>query len=338
MTSSTQSKVHDVQGQANAWFSRLNSGEVSSAEQAAYAKWRLADPAHAQAYDELSDLWGLSGSFEDESGLQDALADARNFHLEEAPVQQLSSRFKWFGAVAAVLLLTVAGLQVSPWFSPSQEAASQEISTAFGEQRTVALSDGSLITLNTDTQVLTRYTGDRRRISLLQGQALFEVADDPLRPFVVEAGKGVVTVLGTTFDVIHMDGNTKVTVLSGGVEVAASGKDGRLAREKLSQGEQVLYGTNVVLTSPAKVDLTVATSWKDGRLIFEGTPLDQALDEVNRYASRKIVLQEASLNQLKFTGVFNIGDTEGVVTAMTMILPLEAIEQKKAIVLKKREP
>src|SRR5690606_31466403 len=152
--------------------------------------------------------------------------------------------------------------------------------TAVGEQREITLLDGSHVRLDTDTRMRVRFNEGTRRILLDRGQALFEVAHRAQQPFVVQAGDTEVTALGTRFDVRRSADvrGARVTLVEG--SVAVTGGDGVNRRDwRLQPGEQL--NTAARSAKPRSVDVTVATSWAKGRLVFQNTPLQDAVAEVN---------------------------------------------------------
>jgi transmembrane sensor len=183
------------------------------------------------------------------------------------------------------------------------------MATRIGEIRTLRLSDGSTVTLDTDTILRTRFSASGRRLSLLRGRARFDVAHDPTRPFIVAAGGGAVAARGTLFDVaLSSDQRVAVTLIRGVVEVdpASEAVPSGAARRpsiRLTQGQQFAYGRDIAAPRAEPASPTGAL-WPSGLLTFERAPLSHALAEANRYSRRRIVLAEPSLGALQVSGVF----------------------------------
>ncbi|MGE6694810.1 MULTISPECIES: FecR family protein [Sphingobium] len=189
--------------------------------------------------------------------------------------------------------------------------------TAIGERRAVALADGSLVRLNTDTRIDVRLAERSRRIVLDRGEALFSVAHDAARPFTVKADKVLITATGTRFDVRHTEGFTSVTLIEGGVDV--QGADGGTIRLMAGQQWRWSEGTRPVVVP---IDGKRAIAWTQGRIIFDATPLREAVAEINRYTDRPIRLDAAAFAKQPISGSFEAGDTASFVAAVSAFLPL----------------
>jgi transmembrane sensor len=196
---------------------------------------------------------------------------------------------------------------VDVWPIPS--AWSQRVATDVGQIRSVRLSDGSSVTLDTDTIVVSRISRSARRLTLLRGRARFDVAHDPSRPFVVAAGGASVAARGTLFDVSLAPGHTvAVTLIRGVVDVEGPTQSSPLhptgrRTARLLAGQQIAFGKGapapgIQPASPAGV------LWPDGLLTFEATPLSEAVAEANRYSHSHIRLALPALGSLQVSGVF----------------------------------
>lgn len=186
------------------------------------------------------------------------------------------------------------------------------VSTARGKQRVILLTDGSQITLNTSSRARVHYSGALRGVQLLEGEALFDVAKDPRRPFVVAAADRQVVALGTAFGV-RLDGTAvQVTLVEGSVAVD---------KVKLSPGQQLIAEarqTPIVRT----VDTARATSWRDGWLVLNRDTVREAIKEVSRYTDEEIVCDDPRLMDLHVSGTFRTGEIEGFLNALAEIHPL----------------
>lgn len=284
------SNVDDIDAAAQDWFLRRGAGNLSSEEDARFKAWRDADPRHRAAYEELSSLWSDIGP------LEPAFApEGRERRLETPPRRRPRRGWLWAGPVvtglaAACLLLFVFGPATSRL--PARLLADH--STAAGEQRMVSLPDGSIAWLNTDTAIDIAYTGERRRVKLLQGEALFEVQKDSARPFDVVAADGRTTAVGTAFAVKEVDGGATVTVTEGIVRVtspdAGSGSAPVQGGAMVEAGQQVSYRRGEAPGAVRTLDPTAATAWRHGAIVIRGRPLAEALAEIGRYHDGRIVL------------------------------------------------
>ena len=237
-------------------------------------------------------------------------------------------------AVAAMVLL------LSPWYRPVGEP--MMAATAVGEHRDIALPDGTLVTLNTDSQLEVAYHRHERKVRLLQGEAYFEVAKSRRWPFVVYAGDNTVRAVGTAFAVSMIDQKTQVTVTEGRVELAEIGKLSERVVEKSDQNETnrdskaptaapfkplaLAAGQSVTVTPAARLEPIVTThsrrelerelAWRDGLLEFSDTPLAEVIAQVNRYSTLRVEIADPALAELKFGGIFRVGDTGPLLEAL----------------------
>lgn len=300
--------------EAAAWFSRLNQRRVSSEDIHAFAEWRRA-PENAEAYARAERLWEKAGGLAADPEIQRLTRDA----ARPGPGHR---NVRWFvlggAGAAAALLGAIAWGHLGP----------KAYGTETGERRTVMLADGSSVTLDTDSRISVRLTGDRRAIELLRGRAMFDVARDVSRPFVVEAGPVEVTALGTRFDVRRYHDGASVTLAEGRVSVA----DERTERDwTLSPGQQLTATARAPSLGAVNVEAT--TSWTEGRLVFDHTPLSQAVGEMNRYASVKLELRSSTLATAPISGVFNTGDMEAFAGALSDLYPLSLRRSDGRLVL-----
>ena len=294
------------------WFTRLNQRKVTTADVRGFSAWRR-DPANAHAFQKIEAMWDAAGALAGNPELAALTAEARR-GTEAREKRRPSGRLVSLGvagaAAVAVCAFSLAWLQQRP----------ATYATAVGEQRTVQLDDGSRITLDTNTRVAVRYTRDRRAVTLTSGQAMFDVEGDAARPFVVAAGDTRVTALGTRFDVRRSGAGARVILVDG--RVAVRHDMDRPAQWSLTPGQQVV--TSARQPQVMTTDVAAATSWTVGRLTFENTPVSVAVAEVNRYSREPIELQDARVSEIRVSGVFNAGDIDGFVAALTDLYPLQA--------------
>jgi len=203
-----------------------------------------------------------------------------------------------------------------------------------GVRSVVKLADGSQLVLNYATELDVRLEKSARRVTLHNGEALFTVAHDQTRPFTVVAGDGIVTALGTRFEVRSEDQHVAITLLEGRIAVDRQAEKEHV---QLAPGEQVRYQVDAPELSRRTIDGDVVTSWSTGRLRFRSTPLAEALDEVNRYSTTQIRIADPALTHIPIAGTFEVGDTNSVVSALTALWPIQAEEKDGEILLRRRE-
>ena len=228
----------------------------------------------------------------------------------------------WHWGLAAAVTLCVFGagaFLIGQHYVPTQTYA-----TAAGQRSTVELDDGSQLILNVGTRVDVKFGRNKRQLTLKAGEAVFTVAQDLRRPFVVLAADGEVTALGTRFQVRRESRRVTVTLLEGRV---ALDREHLASPVQLNPGDQVNFSPQDSGVSRRTVDLETAASWTTGRLKFRATPLAEVLAEVNRYTKPKIRLRDASLAQRPINGMFEMGNSAVVVSGLELLLPVEILTQ-----------
>jgi len=205
----------------------------------------------------------------------------------------------------------------------------QRYRTEVGQRRDLQLPDGSVIALNTASTVLVHYTDRKRNVQLLRGQALFEVAADAERPFVVTAGDRRITAVGTAFDVRVDASGLRVSMVEGRVKVDPIQGEGLdrfiplLGRKRLVAGEQLVADARHEVTVSV-TDVAREVSWRDGRLIFRHDTLAEAVAEINRYSQTQLVVEDPRAAGLRISGVFSTHRPENFVSALSAYYPVEA--------------
>lgn len=332
--------------QAEVWFARLLAPDCSAEERAAFERWRLARPANAAAYVATERLWQKLDGLENDEVIGPLAAEA----LQPEPMNDWTAaverrrpqasaappRRRWHlpAALAATLLVAALGLRFAPQWWPQPEP--QHYRTA-AEISHVTLADGSRMQMDVATQVDARLGRGARDLQLLQGRAIFEVAHDATRPFVVRVGTGQVTALGTRFQVDREGGQIAVTLMEGKVAVSQAGaKAGSADELLLAAGEQAVYSPQKAQWSSHKIDTGAATSWAQGFHTFSATPLAEAVREINRYSPHKLRLADPSLSTLALSGNFKTGDADAIASVLPEVLPVQVARAGDEIVLTRR--
>lgn len=301
---------------ALSWFTRVRSGDATPAELAEFRRWIDAAGEHRREYGKLEALWGDLDRLGDPR-----LAPADNVRALR-PARRVSRRGLFLGAAgaaAAVAAGVVVGLPV---------LFDGDIHTGIGEQKQVALADGSRVELDADSALSIRFTPEARRVTLLRGRAFFDVAPDRSRPFSVAAADGVTTAKGTQFSVHLWSDEVTVTVMESAVTVRVT--DGGTAQ--LEAGEAVCYDSAGIGTKE-QVSNAQATAWRRGKLIFEDRPLRQVIADVNRYRRGRIVVTNSDLLRLRVSGIFDMHRPDGVLEAITRSLPVGSIALTRYLIL-----
>ncbi|MGF7174154.1 FecR family protein [Azospirillum doebereinerae] len=314
-----------VDEEALDWLVRLQFGTANRAD---FAAWRARSPAHERAARAAETLWREIGrtdtavAFAQREAARRTGPDPRVARLPSGATRPASGRTVarravMTGAVAASAALVVGGSGV---FGPLA-ALTADYATRPGERRTVSLPDESTVLLNTATALSVTFTPEERRISLEAGEAFFEVAKDPDRPFIVTARGGETRAVGTAFAVRDNGDLVRVMVTEGIVEVTALS----VAPVSLGAGQGIDYGPKATMTAPYHVNEAVATAWRRGKLIFNQRPLVEVAAEMSRYSAGRIVVTSEELKRLPVTGVFELDDPDGMLRAIEQILPVKVV-------------
>lgn len=319
----TIDKERDVRRQeAAAWFTRLGQKRVSTTDIHDFFEWRK-DPANARAYERVENAWDKSHSLADDPDIAALTAEALGQAPPRAQARHLVSRL-WKPITAGAMALAALSL-VSLWTLNRP----QSYATGVGEQRTLRLADGSQVILDTDSQMSVRLRPDRRSVTLVSGQAFFDVEGDTSRPFVVTAGDTTVTAVGTRFDVRRLGQGAKVTLIEGRVHVGTTSTS--KPAWSLTPGQQVVTARR----SPQvrSVDAARETSWTSGRLVFAATPIREAVAEVSRYSDRKIELKDTGIAQIPVSGAFDTGDTDAFIAALSDLYGVTASKRPDGVIV-----
>lgn len=322
------------------WFARVRSGDFSVAEEKRFLEWRQADSQNEFEYQALESIWQSSLLIPDEE-LREMLDDADlasaagSAEVSSAqastasprasfaiPPNAARRRFLWQGAtLGAVAVLGAGGVYIA-----QQDTVSHALryTTAFGEQKTVTLPDGSEVHMNVSTELVLHYQAHRRQLILLKGEATFSVQTDKNRPFIVDAGQVQVEVTGTVFNVRrYAQGNVEVAVTEGSVQVS-SGPWWNRQQASLTPG-MLAQGSEEQAWSVQRTDVAARTAWRQGKVVFRDQTLDEVVQEMNRYLPEPIELMDEKLKRLRMAGVFNIEDAQGFLIALQEQLPVTVV-------------
>jgi len=333
--------------QASDWLVELRVGDIDIAVRQRFDAWLRTSPEHIRAYLELSSIWEDSADpqLDRKNSIEMLIAQARaatnvfplGSRSDPRPVSASPpgvSRGKTrvstprLFAAAAIVVMCLAGALIA-WL---YVRGSPMYSTRIGEQKLVQLVDGSTLELNSRSRVRVHFSDAERSVDLLEGQALFHVAKDHARPFIVASDGTQVRAVGTQFDVYQKHGGTIVTVVEGRVAVLREG----LAQSGVSEGSSsgsttpeiptrtdfdgqsssaIFLSAGEQLTVTPKTEqktahpnVAAATAWTQRRLVFNSTPLTDVAHEFNRYNVRQLAVSNAELEQFYVSGVFSSTD------------------------------
>ncbi|HEV7258755.1 MAG TPA: FecR domain-containing protein [Bosea sp. (in: a-proteobacteria)] len=299
-----------LERQSIAWFTRMN-GRPSDADRQDFARWLAASPAHARSYQSVQTLWSDLGPA---AGTLD-LREAGDLAGPIERIRELRRKRRLAGGAAGVVL-GVAAVVAGAWLWLEQphliENWQADLATARGEQRQVALADGSTLILDADSAVNIDFSSSQRRVTLLRGAAFFAV-EPAQTPFVVTARNGAARVLGTAFEVASREGDeVTVTLERGSLQVGLLDRSNEVV---LKPGESVEYGKAGLGTAHA-VDPDETAAWRGGRFIFTNVRLADVLQRIGRYREGRIVLIDSDLGDRRVSGNVALRDTDAALAAV----------------------
>jgi transmembrane sensor len=332
---------------ASDWLLRMQAEPLTEQELAEWLQWYDADPANRAAFEKLR------LTFDAISGQPSEAKAAWARQLTTRGQQKAASSWvpAWIshhrGWVAAVATAVAFALGIGFWdfqtLEPIQTAA---FKTERAKHRLVQLPDGSRVQLGAKSQLFTNFTPQARYLVLEGGEAFFEVAKDPRRPFLVQAGSVTVRAVGTEFNVRRVGDQTVVAVTEGVVEVVQEKPALVTARRssesappiRLAAGEQVTLGALSSEVAVKHVAANVVVGWQQGRLEFVDEPLGLVVGTINRYSPREIVITDKEANDLRFTGTVTEGRVDEWLNALPDIFPVSVQRAGRETVLISQRP
>ncbi len=299
-----------VDEQAAQWIARLDRGDLTAAERKAFDKWATANPDNMQAVQSLSSLWG----------------DMNQFTQYYQPVKKeaaISYTSSWPKAAALAATFLVALIGVSYFgYGPDFTDNSMEFATEIGDYERAGLVDGSSIELNTGTHIETHYSQKKRSVILLSGEALFDVAKDKDRPFVVAAGGSLIEAVGTRFNIQMHKNRVEVIVTEGTVKISRGAGDQR----GHSDGHAVYARAGEIanISKDGHTDVAPITddewkrllSWRDGMLSYEGETLAEVVADFGRYNDLEFIIADKGAGRVRIGGYFKKNDVAGFLEAL----------------------
>jgi transmembrane sensor len=329
-----------ARAEAAAWITRLHGPNRTPEMEAGFHRWLSESAENRAEFEGLTDIWAAVGALPaggtprlerwEHSAESRELQELRS-RLRDVPSRWRKSRGGRAIGLRAALLACVIVLAVS-WLRRSQ--TEPMYATDVGEQRVVQLADKSRVWMNSETRVRIAFDSRQRQVALIRGEALFEVAQDASRPFVVVVAGHRVTALGTSFVVRYESERTAVTLVEGRVAIDSSApRRGPVA--VLSAGQRLTFEPAGV----AKIDLPSLESvlaWRRGEVFLNDTPLEEAVAEMNHYDKTTLVIESPALATLTVSGLYHAGDNEGFARSLAKMYHLDLDERDGRIYLKSR--
>ncbi|GAC30951.1 FecR family protein [Paraglaciecola polaris] len=350
MSKYNQANIHIIE-EASHWAMLLDDGDLNEKQKKEFTHWLLKGPVHLDEFlqacaifDVLSDidpnkdisidslLANISKSDGNILTIHSNKINSEKTTKNERRGKNITARI-WLAMAATIVISIFTFSQLnSPLFinedTPNLQLKN-DYTTALGEQRSVTLADGSIVYLNTLTNIEIDYTEQFRNIYLYQGEAIFKVAHDPNKPFRVWVNGTMFQALGTEFNVRNNQGTIELTVITGEVALTNNAvknqdlaiKDDSIRLQKntnidftsdktliVSIGQQATVQSNGIVKTEVKADLDKKTSWKVREMMFKNDRLDEVIYEFNRYNTLQITIDSPSLSRMSITGVFETND------------------------------
>lgn len=347
--------------QAAEWLVVLSEG--GAAEQAAFLAWLKQSPRHVEEFLFATTTWktlcelGERQPLNIEAILSELKAEGPASNVVslgvERPVVAARERrststmraVRWSAAFGAIALLSVLGWWLLRW-----DAA---YSTAIGEQLAVRLDDGSVLHLNTGSRARVDFSDRQRNVELLEGEALFVVAHDPSRPFLVRTDDAIVQAVGTQFNVRHWSGDTRVAVIEGRVRVAHRASESLPSRRQstsppvlseaqeeaaglLSAGEEARIESGGRIVRQKSPDIAQVIAWRERRVVFRAERLENVVAEINRYTTRRFRIEGTRARDIRLTATFDADKPESLAAFLEQYADLSVEATPDGFVIQER--
>lgn len=306
----------EIKTVANAWWVKLDSDTVSGQDRDEFAHWLAADPQHQQAFDAVCALWDELDAVKQRIALPEIIAPKTSFfyRLWAAPVLAMCCLALWL-------------------FSPLPMLLRADFHTGYGEMLDIHLSDGSVAHLNSNSALAVHIEGNQRKLTLLQGEAWFEVSPDKARPFQVRAKHGTVTALGTAFNIRLRNNQTEVSVTQHSVAIDVEQAEGQMLHTLVSEGQQLVYDQQAGLGSIKAIDSRNITAWQRGKLVFQDQSLSEVIAELNRYHRGYLLISDADIAERRVNGVFRTDQPLTVLSTLESSLHLHSTRINEYLIL-----
>ena len=304
------SSANDVtRRQAADWFARLLAPDADERVRDAFERWCAESDANADAYAAVAADHDFARRLADDPLIADAARKARI----EYSGRSRASGLRRYAALATAALVVIA-VGAAAWRVYRASARTEVLATAVGELRNVTLADGTRLVLDTNTRLDARLGGDARELVLHEGRIDVDVARDT-RPFAVVSGRGVVRDIGTRFEVERHGEDVAVKLIAGAVDVSVENA-GEAGKATLAPGQEAHFGAQGGIVVAETGDLVDGSRWTEGTLVFRERRLADLIAEVNRYSTVQLRLADRSLEDLRVSGVFHVGDQASLLEAL----------------------
>ena len=345
MTDAPKSR-EDLYAEAHEWRILLDSSELTAADKRRFEAWINETPQHAECFHQAVTLWASLGQMSREDIDPDLLeiparesrlatdasgANERSWHFREPILKHSGFPSLLAGISFAIIIGLVSATlyQGGQGAAPTDTISTANFESAVGEFKTINLEDGSTLALGAASIAEATFSGDERRVTLMKGVALIDVASDAHRPFKVETEQLTATALGTSFEVRNVGGVLRVAVSEGSVAVSyplvIGGSPSSLSTQrKLSAGETVSARREVGLTQTSTINPNAIGAWREDRLVYYGAALSEIVADANRYSETPVFIDKDAIGvaELAVRGAFNARDIDAMLSSLEAIHPV----------------
>jgi transmembrane sensor len=294
------------------WWTRLDCRAPTPQEREAFVLWLTRDPANRETFEKVCRIWG------DLEGLRPLIDE-----FEVRPPRR-TRHVRVTGGLAALAFALLSYV----YFDEAWIMLWAQVRTGVAETQMVQLADGSRIELGPRSAISLDFDEGKRNVTLLRGEAWFDVAPDADRPFSVLIARGSVTALGTSFDISTTGERTEVTVAQHRVRVMSGGP-----AIIVDEGEQSAFGPGVAAVDPYRVQVDHVTAWRRGKLIFDDRPLTEVVSVLGHYLRGYILVLDPSIRERRVSGVFDAAEPMAAISAIEKALGLRALNLGYLVVL-----
>ncbi len=328
--------------EAAIWFERIHAEEASTEDLGEWQRWLMSSTANQQAFRRVEDFWRRAGELEKPPWATPFELDVDTYDgtmpiasCRRGPAPHRRGSF-WALAASLGVLAVALGLYLLVFRGISGWPDFTVFETASSEHRDITLSDGTKVLLGAQSTISVDFTDEARNVVVDSGEVFFNVAPDNTWPFVVRAGAGTITAVGTAFNVENLQGRVVVTVAEGSVDVVsirAPAEMGTLAATpahdsapapiptRVEAGQRLVYGKMPIDVQP--VDTERVLAWRQGRLEYMGEPLKFVIPDVARYTDRQIVITDPAVEEMLYTGSVMEDEVDDWLTSLGNIFPID---------------
>ncbi len=300
------------------WISKLNDGILSTEDNQVFIDWVNSSADHRRAYQEMSEVWQLTENVQNISEFRQEAEEA----LQKEPASE-SNKVGLMAAVASIVVFV--GILFTQFLPSTVSIEERRLTSLIGETKNIKLDDGSKVILNTNTLIEVVFSNKERSLKLIKGEALFEVAHDQKRPFIVDIGNGYVRAIGTAFNIKKEASNTVITVTEGIVKIDKPNSNAESI--KAIKNDQVIVGKQANI-SVRNIDITPSLSWIDLQLTYLDTPIENVLNDLSTYFEVPLSVHDDSLKKLTVNGTLNVDDPEQALSVLLAGFNLKTVKKR----------